>query len=677
MAANANMPITKILIANRGEIAIRIIKTCRRMGIATLAVYSEADLRAPHVRLADEAACIGPAPARQSYLDGGRLIEAAVAHGCQAVHPGYGFLSENADFARAVLAAGLVYIGPTPEAIATLGDKMAAKALAVAAGVPVVPGHDRPLADADEALAVAEALGWPVLLKPAAGGGGRGMRIVREPAEMASALAACRQEALKGFADDRIFLERYVDDPRHVEVQVMADRHGNVIHLGERECSIQRRYQKVIEETPSPAVDEGLRAQMGEVACALARASGYQGAGTVEFILAPDGSFFFLEMNTRLQVEHPITEMVTGLDLVELMIRGAAGEPLPLTQQDVRLNGWAIEARVCAEDPNRGFVPTTGMITRYAVPRGEGVRLDSGIEAGSVISIHYDSLLAKVAAWGEDRERARQRLIKALNGYHIEGLTTNVDFVNAVANHPAFAAGRLSTGFIDEHFPDGQSTLPPDPELLRYVAMAAVLVFHTRRSLVKQSLKPMSPLVGQTPNARDLHDYVVRVDGMIFELSLKGQRGSRAWEVTVDGQPHEVQTPEFAYFRRRLAIKIDGFSHMFRLQYFQNHIKGFFCGEVRTFEIYTPAEWALAQHMPRRRKEVADNALRCPMPGLITAVYVKEGDYVRKDQELVRMESMKMESGIASPRDAQVEKVMAVPGQTVESGETLITFKLK
>ncbi len=665
----------KILIANRGEIAIRVIKTCRRLGIATLAVYSEADMRSPYVRLADEAAFIGPPPARQSYLVGERLIEAALAHGCQAVHPGYGFLSENAAFARRAAEAGLVFIGPPPTAIATLGDKMASKTLALQAGVPVVPGHDQPLDDPEAALAAAEAVGWPVLIKPAAGGGGRGMRIVRQPSELAHALAACRDEALKGFADGRVFLERYIDDPRHVEVQVMADRHGNVIHLGERECSIQRRYQKVIEETPSPAVDEALRERMGRVACDLARAAGYEGAGTVEFILAPDLSFFFLEMNTRLQVEHPITELVTGLDLVEMQLEVAAGRPLAVAQDDVRLNGWGIEARVCAEDPARGFVPTTGMITRYAVPRGEGVRLDSGIEDGSLVTIHYDSLLAKVSAWGGSREQARQRLARALNGYHIEGLTTNVDFVNAVVNHPAFAEGRLSTGFLEEYFPEGASNLPPEPWHLSYTAMAALMVFHTRRYLVKESLKPMSPLVGAARTLQDRHDYVVRVDHQVFNISLKGEPDSRRWEVVVDGKKHEVLAPEFAYFRRRLALKIDGVSHMFRLQYFENHIKGFFCGVVRTYEIYTPAEWNLAQYMQRERKETLDNVLRCPMPGLITALYAKEGDYVRKGQELARMESMKMESGIASTCDAQVEKVMVSPGQTVESGDALIIFR--
>jgi propionyl-CoA carboxylase alpha chain len=665
----------KILIANRGEIALRIIKTCRRMNIKTVAVFSEADLRSPHVREADEAVFLGGARALDSYLKGHEIVAAARARGCQGVHPGYGFLSENAEFARMVASAGLAFVGPPAEAISLLGDKMASKELAVRSGVPVIPGHHRPLDDPMEAETAALAIGFPLLLKPAAGGGGRGMRIVRKIEEFSTALAACREETRKAFADGRIFIERYVEKPRHIEVQIMADCHGHVVHLGERECSIQRRYQKVIEETPSPAVTLDLRAEMGRVACRLAREAGYLNAGTVEFILDPGGAFYFLEMNTRLQVEHPVTELVTGLDLVEWQLRVADGEPLPLAQEEIQVHGSAIEARVCAEDPARGFMPTTGIITRYALPHGENIRVDAGIDKGSQISIYYDSLLAKVVGYGETREKARHTLIRALNGYHIEGLTTNLDFVNAIANHPAFARGDLSTDFIQEHFNDGESKLPPDSEHLHFMVMAALLVFHTRQYLIRESLKPMMPLVGQMPTQKRIHHYVIRTNQDIFRVHLEGDRQTQHWKIFVDDLPYEVITPKFEYYRRRLVLKINGNSNMFRLQYDANHIKTYFRGLVRTIEIYTSAEWELAQFMLRDRKEIREDSLRCPLPGLVVSVGVQKGDYVRKGQELLRMESMKMESAIVSPRDAVVEEVCIQPGQTVEADQVLLRFE--
>lgn len=663
-----------ILIANRGEIAVRIIKTCQKLGIKAVAVFSEIDGRSRHVREADEAVFIGGAHSSDSYLSAERIVSAALEHACNAVHPGYGFLSENAQFSEMVSKAGLVFIGPPPSAIAILGDKMASKALALDAGVPIVPGHHQPITDVDEAHALAETIGWPILLKPAAGGGGRGMRVVKTKDELASALAACRQETKKAFADDRIFMERYILNPRHIEIQIMSDNFGNVVHLGERECSIQRRYQKIIEETPSVAVGAELREEMGRVACNLARAARYANAGTVEFILDQDSSFYFLEMNTRLQVEHPITEMVTGLDLVELQIRVAAGEYLPLKQEQVAFRGWAIEARICAEDPQRDFVPTTGMVTRYALPRGKNLRVDSGIEAGSAISIYYDSLLSKVAAWGTDREEARETLIKALNGYHIEGLNTNVDFVNAVINHPAFVRGDLSTHFIEDHFSRAGADLEPNPEHLRYMAIACLLVYHTRQSLVRESLKPMRPIVGGTHTLKEYHDYVVKVGNYVLTMSLKGNPLNRRWKIHADGHEYEVITPEFEYYRRRLALKINGHSHMFRLQYDENHIKAFFRGTVRLFEIYTPVEWKLAHYMLRQREDATENVLRCPMPGLVTAVNVRKGDYVRKGQGLINMESMKMESSIASPCEGTVEEVLVSTGETVDTDQILVVF---
>jgi propionyl-CoA carboxylase alpha chain len=665
----------KILIANRGEIAIRIIKSCRKMGIGTVAVYSEVDYRSRHVREADERVFIGGAPSSESYLNGKTIIAAALERECQAIHPGYGFLSENAAFAEMVSEAGLTFVGPSASAIAALGDKLESKALALRAGLPVCPGHPEAITDLDEALSIIETIGLPVLLKPAAGGGGRGMRVVMRRDELASAWAACREETRKAFADDRIFLERYISRPRHIEVQIVADNFGNVVHLGERECSIQRRYQKVVEETPSVAVDAELRDRLGWFACNLAREARYSNAGTVEFILDPDGAFYFLEMNTRLQVEHPVTEMVIAMDLVELQIRIAAGEPLPLSQEDVTLSGWAIEARVCAEDPARGFLPTTGMITRYALPSVKNVRVDSGIEAGSAITIYYDSLLAKVAAWGENREEARLALVRALNGYHIEGLATNVDFVNAIANHPAFVQGDLSTHFIEENGLDDYNNIAPNADHLAHMVIAAVLVYHTRQSLVRQSLKPMSPSVGARSTPKKFHDYVVKADEQVLEVRIEGDRITGWWDVQVDSRRYEVITPEFEYYRRRLFLRINGESHMFRLQWHGQHLKTFFCGIVRVCEIYSPDEWKLTQYMLRRREEPQEKALRCPMPGLVTALNVKEGDYVRKGQEVLRMESMKMESSIESPRDASVAKVFVEVGQAVDTDQELILFE--
>jgi propionyl-CoA carboxylase alpha chain len=664
----------KILIANRGEIAVRIIRTCRRLGIGTVAVYSEADHRSPYVQLADEAVFLGPARARDSYLDKTKVVEAALRQGCQALHPGYGFLSENSDFARMVGDAGVVFVGPPPSAIATLGDKIASKALAIRAGVPVVPGHHEPLADLEEAFEVAEKIGFPVLLKPAAGGGGRGIRIVHGREDLASAFSAAREETRKAFADDRIFMERLIRKPRHIEVQILADEFGNVIHLGERECSIQRRYQKVIEETPSSAVDPDLRERMGQVACALAREVGYTNAGTVEFILASDRSFYFLEMNTRLQVEHPITELVTSLDLVELQLRIAAREPLPIRQQDVSVRGWAMEARICAEDPARGFLPTTGLVTRYAEPRDAHTRVDSGIDTGSLITIYYDSLLAKVAAWGSDRGEAQTRLVRSLNAYHIEGLTTNLDFASAVVNHPAFLRGEIDTDFIDEHFADGVSKAPPATRDLHCMVIAAVLVYHNRWALTRESLKPMMAQVGGVQEPRRRQSYVVRACPDDFTVDLEGDPESHRWSVRVDERTYDVVTPEFEFYRRRLNLKIDGASHMFRLQYEGSHIRAFFSGIARIFEVYKPHEWALTRYMLQEKRVVREDALRCPMPGMITAVWVKEGEDVQRGQELVRMESMKMESGIPSPRDATVEKILVAPGATVQTGDVLITF---
>jgi len=443
----------RVLIANRGEIAIRVMRACREAGLESVAVYSEADATSPHVALADTAVCIGPASSQESYLNIPRLIAAAGSSGADAIHPGYGFLAENAVFARAIGEAGLIFIGPSADAIAAMGDKTLARRTAAAAGVPVVPADDDPPRDAAHLAGAAQSLGYPLLIKAAAGGGGKGMRIVRHEAELADAFSAATREAGNAFGDDRLFLERYVERPRHIEVQILADQHGSVVHLGERECSIQRRHQKIIEETPSPAVDASLRKRMTEAAVAVARSVHYYNAGTVEFLLAPDGEFYFLEMNTRLQVEHPITEWVTGIDLVHAQLRIAAGERLWLRQKDIVPRGHAIECRVCAEDPAQQFLPSPGTIAFLREPHGPGVRIDSGIAAGYAVPLQYDSLLAKLSVWDETRESARQRMRTALTDYTILGCTTAIPFLLDVLDHPSFAGGDTHTHFLDDHFP--------------------------------------------------------------------------------------------------------------------------------------------------------------------------------------------------------------------------------
>lgn len=664
----------KILIANRGEIAIRIIRTCRNLNVRTVAVYSDIDSRSLHVREADEAVHIGPSPSASSYLVHEKIISAAVAKGCQAIHPGYGFLSENAAFAAAAVKAGLTFVGPSSEVIAALGDKISAKNIAMKAGVPVVLGHNLPVVDLEEIRALAAEVGYPILLKPTAGGGGRGMRMVATPHELESALQSAQEETRKAFGDNRIFLERFVVNPRHIEIQIIADQHGNVVSLGERECSIQRRYQKVIEESPSPAVDAALRSRMGEMACSLAREAGYSNAGTVEFIMDNHRNFFFMEMNTRLQVEHPVTEMVTSLDLVELQLRVAAGERLPISQEDVAIRGWSIEARICAEDSSRNFLPSTGLITRYSNLRGRNIRLDSGVEAGSFVSVYYDSLLSKVISRGETREDARTTLINALNRYHIEGVTTNLDFVNSILNHPAFITGELSTGFIDEYFEEGAARIDPPMEQLETMVLASTVVYHNRKNLVRESLKPMVAKVGLSHKSAQQYRYIVKGNTNIFEVELKGQLSSPDWSVKVNGTEYAVIAPAFEFYRRRLKLSINGVNQYFRLQYRQNFIWCAYCGISRILEIYTPREWELAQYMPKEVKGAAENLLLSPLPGMVVNILVKKGDRVYRGQDLVIIESMKMECGVSSPCDGVVDNVSATIGKAVETDEVLITF---
>ncbi|MEN6319809.1 MAG: biotin carboxylase N-terminal domain-containing protein [Syntrophaceae bacterium] len=667
----------KILIANRGEIAVRIARTCKRMNIKTVAVYSQVGSRSLHVREADESAYLGGSRPEESYLAKEKVIDAALAHGCQAIHPGYGFLSENAEFADMVAKAGLVFVGPPPEVITKLGDKMIAKTFAEKLGIPIKSGPKESLRSLPDAVRVSQQIGFPLMMRPARAGGGRGIRVVENKVNLRSAVEACQNEARKAFGCDDFFMERFIKRIRHIEIQIIADKYGNVVHLGERECSIQRRYQKIIEESPSVAVDEALRERMGEMACNLAREAGYTNAGTVEFILDDsDKSIYFLEMNTRLQVEHPVTEMVTHLDLVELQLRVAAGEKLPFRQKDIIRTGWAIEARICAEDPSRNFLPVTGMITRYATARVKNVRIDSSIEAGSFVSTHYDSLLAKVIAWGETRKEAIESLCQALNAYHIEGLITNVDFVNAVLNHPSFAAGDLSTDFIDEHFEHGQMKLPTPEEWLHYMAMAATIIYHNRQSLVHESLKPMMAKVGAPHHLKNQFTYMVKGDGAVFELRLIKNPAPLSWTIMVDGRKYQLVTPEFEFYRRRIKLRIDGETQFFHTKYKENNIWVAYRGATRVLGIYSPLEWELLYHMPKPKKVPPEDVVRCPMPGMVVTILVKNGDRIYRGQDLVSIESMKMESFVAAPSDGQVERIHVSPGQAVETGDILIKLKI-
>jgi propionyl-CoA carboxylase alpha chain len=667
--------IDKILIANRGEIAVRILRTCRRLNIAAVAVYSEADRHSLHVQLADRAICIGPASARESYLNQDKIIEAALNAGCSAIHPGYGFLSENAEFARRVLSAGLIFIGPPPAAISLMGDKLSAKELSISAGIPVIPGHMEAVANEEDAFTIAETIGYPLLFKAAAGGGGKGMRIVRQAGEVETAFAVCRQEARKAFGDGRIFIERYIERPRHIEVQILADAEGNIVHLGERECSIQRRHQKILEESPSPALTPESRSAMYQAACSLASKAGYVNAGTVEFIYDTNGSFYFLEMNTRLQVEHPVTEAVTGLDLVELQIRIASGEPLPFSQDEVQIKGWAMEARICAEDPERNFLPATGMITRYAEPRGPSTRVDSGIQTGSRVGIYYDSLLSKVIAHGTTREEARVSLIEALNGYHIEGVVNTLDFTTSVLCQPAFERAELSTRFLEEHFDGARQKTPPDPEHLSLTAIAAAIIYHVRNIALRESARPALRAPGLSRPEQASARYKVRAEDDVFDVRLWGAMKDSLWKFQVNGRTYEVETPPFELYRRRLKLKINGRTHRFRIIVESPYLRVSFSGITRLFDVMTPREYFLMHYMPRRDEKCVQNTLTCPMPGMVVNILVSAGERVFLGQNMIVLESMKMESGVASPVDGIVSDICVNTGQTVEVGDVLMNFK--
>ncbi len=658
----------KILIANRGEIACRVIRTARRMGIATVAVCSEADQGALHVEMADERVAIGPAPAAESYLRAERIVEACRATGAEAVHPGYGFLSENADFAAALAEAGITFIGPGGEAMRAMGDKIASKRIAAEAGVSTIPGHAGVIEDAGHALRVAAEIGYPVMLKASAGGGGKGMRIARDQEECRQGFARATSEALSSFGDGRILIEKFIERPRHIEIQVLADGHGNVLYLGERECSVQRRHQKVIEEAPSPFLDAATRRAMGEQACALARAVGYRSAGTVEFIAAPDRSFYFLEMNTRLQVEHPVTEMVTGLDLVEWMIRIAAGEALPFAQEEVRVSGWAIEARVYAEDPTRGFLPSTGRLVRYREPSAsERVRVDSGVAEGGEISMFYDPMIAKLIGYGPDREAAIATLRGALDRYLVRGVAHNIGFLRALLGRASFCAGDLHTGLIDQEFPDGYraSELPA-----AMVTLFAVVAGFCHDTLERRAARISGQLAGR---ARRLDGRWVALVGD-ERRAVQVRRGEGGCEVEAEGGVWRLESAwvpgeallEVAVNDAPLAFQVEPEGPALRL-----HHGGY---QARVL-VLTERGAELHALMPAKAPPDTSRFLLSPMPGLLSAVLVAPGDPVQTGQDLAIVEAMKMENVLRAERDGTVAAVLAEPGASLTVDQPILEFR--
>ena len=657
----------KILIANRGEIASRIIGTARRMGIATVAVYSEVDAEALHVRMADEAVPIGPAPSAESYLKIERIVEACRATGAEAVHPGYGFLSENPVFARALAKAGVTFIGPGPEAIAAMGDKIASKKLAQAAGVSSVPGHLDVVPDPETAVAIARDIGYPVMIKASAGGGGKGMRIAANDPETRDGFRAAVSEAKASVADDRIFIEKYIEEPRHIEIQVLGDISGNIVHLGERECSIQRRHQKVIEEAPSPFLDPETRAAMGQQAVALARAVDYRSAGTVEFIVDQQRNFYFLEMNTRLQVEHPVTELVTGLDLVELMIRVAAGEPLPFTQKEIEQAGWAVEARVYAEDPARNFLPSIGRLVRYRPPSGDGIRLDSGVFEGAEISVYYDPLIAKLVAYGPDREGAIDRLRSALDDFYIAGVQHNIPFLAAVAANSRFRAGALSTNFITEEFPGGFAPPAGFVEPDRTILLAAALAhrrIRERETAIDGQLAGAGGAIGECS--------IVLLDERSYPLSLRPE--GDAYRVEIEGQSRLVWT-DWQPGQVLLHVRIDDRVATVQIERFPGAafrlVHG---GVVRRAQVLSPRAAELRALMPKKQATDTTRLLLSPMPGMLSSIVVEQGQEVKAGEPLAIVEAMKMENVLRAERDGTVKAIFAKKGDSLAVDAVILEF---
>ena len=676
----------KILIANRGEIACRVIKTARRLGIATVAVYSEADRDALHVELADESVCIGPAASRESYLSIDKVIAACRQTGADGVHPGYGFLSENAEFARRVEEAGIVFIGPKHAAIAAMGDKIQSKKLAAQAGVSTIPGHNEAIESAALAVEIARKIGYPVMIKASAGGGGKGLRVAHDDAQAEEGFASCRSEARASFGDDRVFIEKFVEEPRHIEIQVLGDAHGHCVYLWERECSIQRRHQKVVEEAPSPFLDDATRQAMGEQAVALARAVDYQSAGTVEFVVGADRSFYFLEMNTRLQVEHPVTESITGIDLVEQMIRVASGEPLAFQQKDIERRGWAIECRINAEDALRGFLPSTGRLVTFTPPQTSleaglptpagtpGVRVDTGVYEGGEISIHYDSMICKLIAVGVDRDAAIATMRDALNGFVIRGVASNLGFQAALLGHPRFASGRFNTGFIAEEYPQGFGAVTVahrDREFLLVLAAA-----FERRLLARSA-----GLTGQLPG----HELKLGERFVVVEVDAEGKCRETPVDVGIEGPGFVVTLagrPRRVAFASALADiaahgTVDGVP--FRAQIERSGLALRVAHDGARIEAYvlTPRFAELRALMPWKPPPDLSRFLLSPMPGLLVDVAVQAGQTVRAGERLAVIEAMKMENIVTAAHDGVVARVVAQPGDSVAVDEVILEFEAR
>ncbi len=662
----------KILIANRGEIACRVIKTARKMGIATVAVYSDADRNALHVRMADEAVHIGPAPANQSYIVIDKIMDAIRQTGAEAVHPGYGFLSENMKFAEALAAEGVAFIGPPASAIEAMGDKITSKKLAAEANVSTVPGYMGLITDAEDAVKISNEVGYPVMIKASAGGGGKGMRIAWNDDEAREGFQSSKNEAASSFGDDRIFIEKFVTQPRHIEIQVLADQHGNTVYLHERECSIQRRNQKVIEEAPSPFLDEETRRAMGEQACALASAVGYTSAGTVEFIVDGDRNFYFLEMNTRLQVEHPVTELITGVDLVEQMIRVAAGEKLPFAQSDLKINGWAMESRLYAEDPYRNFLPSIGRLTRYRPPAevveaARAVRNDTGVYEGGEISMYYDPMIAKLCTWAPTRAKAIEEMRLALDEFELEGIGHNLPFLSAVMDHPRFASGEITTAFIAEEYPDGFEGAQLVDDLRHRVAAAACAMnrmAEIRRARISGRMDNHERVVGT--------DWVITIDGQSVQANIDADRegatvtlAGQSFRITSDWKPGQPLA-RLMVNDAPLVMKVGKLPGGFRLRLRGADLK---------VHVFSPRQAELAQLMPEKVPADTSKLLLCPMPGMVVSISVEEGDEVYEGQALATIEAMKMENILRAERKGKVAKINAAAGASLAVDEVIMEFE--
>ncbi|NCF09368.1 MAG: acetyl-CoA carboxylase biotin carboxylase subunit [Gammaproteobacteria bacterium] len=658
----------KILIANRGEIACRVIKSARKMGIKTVAVFSDADRDALHVQLADEAVHIGPPPSTESYLLKEKIVQACLDTGAQAVHPGYGFLSENSEFCAMLAENGIAFIGPKTRAIEAMGDKITSKKLADEAGVNTIPGFTGVIRDADHAVEIANEIGYPVMLKATAGGGGKGMRIARDDADCRDGFERASNEARSSFGDDRVFAEKFIEEPRHIEIQVMADGHGNAIYLNERECSLQRRHQKVIEEAPSPFLDEATRKAMGEQAVALAKAVDYESAGTVEFIVDSERNFFFLEMNTRLQVEHPVTELITGVDLVEMMIRVAAGEKLPITQAEVGIHGWAIESRVYAEDPFRNFLPSIGRLVRYQPPVEDAhVRVDTGVFEGGQVSMYYDPMIAKLITHGATREEASAQMRSALDRFIIRGVSSNLSFLSALMVHPRFISGQMSTNMIGEEYPDGfhPGDLPhDDPALIAAVAAAIQRGYRDRAAQIDGQLR------GHERRVRS--DWVVVMDDAHYPVTvIPAERGH---DVLLDDTTYEVRS-DWEFGQPLFSGTINGQEIHVQVERTNQTLRLLHAGSESQVKVVTPRAAKLLTHMPVKAPPDMSKFLLSPMPGLLVSVAVKPGDEVKAGEELAVLEAMKMENMLRAERDGVVAKVNFEPGANLAVDDKIMEFE--